>query len=479
MQHQQQHHSCLQPQAVTNELQRPFKEAFSAATAAAAANAQQQQQQQQQKQQQKPFGALQNECSDPSWSAKGPSREAELNGELPAAAAAAVAAAASAAVPSVSAAVKRHNPPNLWQAQETAALFISNACIGQPPSCRSSQGGPRGGPQGVSLGPPDASGVPLGNPLGAPLGTPLGAPRGAPLGAPLGAPGIGWSRASTGSTLLRGRETAQRAREANAAEGDRGYRCLSVAARGEKDEEKRQRCSLKGPLKGQEAPSWSPNSRDISFVSTAAFSARDSSDREETAAKEGLKKQLSSAATGTAADAELLEEGAAKEAETQAETETETERGEKEGKHKTEDSSEETLEFNSVGEADAEQMQQETQTETEERYIKVLVPRYIEWREQQQQQQQQLAELASVATDPELQQQQGEQQEDEEETCPDEDETEGDCLWAEDFVINTSAEGLLREVVVNTKQCRAERPLINTCVERLGWIRDDQTTNKG
>ncbi|KAL8269627.1 hypothetical protein Esti_006447 [Eimeria stiedai] len=100
-------------------------------------------------------------------------------------------------------------------------------------------------------------------------------------------------------------------------------------------------------------------------------------------------------------------------------------------------------------EVGGESEQQEGEEEEEERYVKVLVPKYKEW-------------LLNRAY--------GEEQEAAQ---------EAETLWASDLLIDTSPSGLGREVVVNTKQCRAERPLINTCVERLGWIRDDQTCNKG
>ncbi|KAL8450495.1 hypothetical protein Emag_003162 [Eimeria magna] len=93
--------------------------------------------------------------------------------------------------------------------------------------------------------------------------------------------------------------------------------------------------------------------------------------------------------------------------------------------------------------------EQHEEDEDEERYVKVLVPKYKEW-------------LLNRA------------EEEEQEAAQ-----EAATLWASDLSIDTSPSGLGREVVVNTKQCRAERPLINTCVERLGWIRDDQTCNKG
>lgn len=94
----------------------------------------------------------------------------------------------------------------------------------------------------------------------------------------------------------------------------------------------------------------------------------------------------------------------------------------------------------------------EEQSSQEERYVKVLVPGYLRWRQKQAER-----EGAAVGADAE----------------------KDTCLWASDLVIDTSPKGMGREITVNTKQCRAERPLINTCLERLGWIRDDQTTNKG
>ncbi|KEP64976.1 UNVERIFIED_CONTAM: Tubulin-tyrosine ligase family protein [Hammondia hammondi] len=36
-----------------------------------------------------------------------------------------------------------------------------------------------------------------------------------------------------------------------------------------------------------------------------------------------------------------------------------------------------------------------------------------------------------------------------------------------------------KQVVLNTKMCRAERPLINTIGHRLGWVRQDQVSSKG
>ncbi|KAL8427380.1 hypothetical protein Efla_006411 [Eimeria flavescens] len=105
---------------------------------------------------------------------------------------------------------------------------------------------------------------------------------------------------------------------------------------------------------------------------------------------------------------------------------------------------------------DEEEEEEEDFSVEEERYVKVLVPGYIDWLREKQQQA--------------------------EEAAAEEDSAYGEAdntLWASDLVIDTSPEGLGRAVVVNTKQCKAERPLINTCVARLGWIRDDETTNKG
>lgn len=92
-----------------------------------------------------------------------------------------------------------------------------------------------------------------------------------------------------------------------------------------------------------------------------------------------------------------------------------------------------------------------------EPYIKILVPGYIRWKEKQMQVGLLPRESPEGLTYDEV--------------IP--------CVWADDCIITTSKEAMGCEIVVNTKQCRYERPLINTCVERLGWIRDDQTSNKG
>lgn len=262
-----------------------------------------------------------------------------------------------------------------------------------------------------------------------------------------------WARASTGGALLRNAETERRAKRLSPI---RTGQQKAAALRSASAQPVPSRPSSKEDSDCQllhEEHIFSPKARQNSTQSTVEPSVRD--------AQESSRGSSSRPSASADADDKPLASGDEAQHVTEAAPET------KEESHGLQASSEATGSHRALEEdldepdgQDGDAANDSTSNEQsleEERYVKVLVPGYLNW------QQKQLEEMNEKGRDGEV------------EIVA---QTEA-CLWASDLIIETSRKGMGREIIVNTKQCRAERPLLNTCLERLGWTRDDQTSNKG